>query len=199
MVDIDARQRFQRYLLAGERILWSGQPRQGLALRAADLGLIPFSLMWGGFAIFWNATVWTTGAPWFFTLWGIPFLVIGLYIIAGRFVHDAMARRRQYYAVTDRRVLFLQTLFGPRFQSIEIGHLPMLELEESRGGRGTISFDSAYDMSLFGRRRSWGLWVPALAGASQFFSIDQPRNVYEMIQRQSDERLRSLGGGRGFS
>lgn len=37
--------RFQRYLFTGERILWSGRPKQGLTLSARDTFLIPFNLM----------------------------------------------------------------------------------------------------------------------------------------------------------
>ncbi|HEY0086025.1 MAG TPA: hypothetical protein VGB65_08965, partial [Allosphingosinicella sp.] len=72
-------QPFQPYLFPGERIMWSGQPKQGLVLGARDILLIPFSLMWGGFAIFWNTMVWlgpfqdnSGGGPgWLFRLWGL--------------------------------------------------------------------------------------------------------------------------------
>ena len=55
----------------GEMLLWSAQPRQGLLLHAADKSLIPFSLIWGGFALFWEYEVISTGAPFLFVLFGI--------------------------------------------------------------------------------------------------------------------------------
>lgn len=93
-------------LLAGERLVWSGRPAQGLLLTSRDALLIPFSLMWGGFAVFWETTVLTQPqAPGLFGLWGVPFVLIALYLVAGRFLLDAWIRAGMLYAVTNKRIL----------------------------------------------------------------------------------------------
>ena len=174
------------YLLGGERILWSGQPKQGLALGSRDALLIPFSLMWGGFAIFWNASVWLgpfggkgDSPDWFFKLWGLPFLAIGLYMIVGRFFHDAHMRKKLIYAVTDQRILILR---GTKVTSLDLGRLPRLELTEHSDGTGTLAFEATAPFGAQGR--SFGLWVPALSEAAQFFRIQGARNAYELIRKQ---------------
>lgn len=183
-------QPFQPYLFAGERILWSGQPKQGLAFSRSDLLAVPFSLMWGGFAIFWNYGVWTdfpntgTADDWFFKLWGLPFLAVGLYLIVGRFFYDAWIRRHQLYAVTNQRVLILRG--ASKLTSRDIQSLPMFELTEHRDGTGTIVFDSEdVGYSWFGRSRGFGAWTPSTSTTAQFFRIENPRGVYELIRKQS--------------
>ena len=97
---------FQNVLLKGEKLLWTGKPARGLLFTPQDWFWIPFSLMWCGFAIFWEATVVSSPkSPDFMKLWGVPFVLVGLYMVVGRFVLDAWLRRGARYAVTNKRVL----------------------------------------------------------------------------------------------
>jgi hypothetical protein len=59
-------------LRRSEKLLWSGQPPQGVFLTQKDAGMIPFSLMWAGFSFFWEFTAVSSGGPLFFDLWERP-------------------------------------------------------------------------------------------------------------------------------
>jgi hypothetical protein len=89
-------------LMSGEKIIWSERPAQGLLLTSRDWLLIPLSLVFGGFAVFWETLALTqTQAPLIMPLFGVPFVLIGLYIVAGRFLLDAWIRRGMQYAITN--------------------------------------------------------------------------------------------------
>src|SRR5690349_16574111 len=99
-------------LSSGERLLWSGQPRQGVFLRGSDALLIPFTLLWAGFACFWEYMVVRNPTPLLFRLWGIPFLMVGAYLVVGRFFLDAWTRRHTVYGLTSQRVIVFVDVFG---------------------------------------------------------------------------------------
>ena len=177
----DARHELQRELGAQEKLLWVGQPRQGLFLRSSDALLIPFSLLWAGFAVFWEASVVRSGAPFFFELWGIPFVLVGIYIVLGRFFVDERQRRRTIYGVTKQRVVIVSGLFGRRIQSLDLGSLPGLSLDERASGLGTISFGGGQSPNAWLQGTGWptgrARYVPC------FDSIADARRVYELIRK----------------
>ena len=173
------------YLLQGERILWSGRPSQGLRLAAPDGFLIPFSLFWGGFAIFWNFGVWSIPGPGpiAFKLFGLPFLVVGLYLIAGRFVLDAWVRQRTVYALTDRRAIVVKRLFSEQMLTASIDH--SVRLSRRSGGSGDLEFGFR-QTSPFSGSQSWSMWTPALESRVRFLGIPDAVVVYQLAQAKRD-------------
>jgi hypothetical protein len=128
----------QSSMLEGEHLLWSGRPPRGILFRSDDFLAVPFSLLWGGFAIFWEYSVVFSekGAPLFFKIWGIPFVLVGLYLIVGRFFVDAWQRRRTLYGITDKRVLILT---GSKLASLNLGSLSKVSLRKRGSGGGVIN------------------------------------------------------------
>jgi hypothetical protein len=146
--------------------------------------LIPFSLLWGGFAIFWEASVIASNAPLFFELWGVPFVLVGLYLIFGRFLYSAWERRHTWYGVTNQRILILTTTFGHRTQSFYFNTLPEIETTISASGRGTLLFAPP---SLY-RGYGWTFSGGRRGRTPGFYDISDARQVFELISRQRVSR-----------
>ena len=125
------------YLTAGESILWRGKPGTGNLVTAQDVLMIPFSLLWCGFAIFWLVTVVTSGAPAFFGLFGVPFVAVGLYLVFGRFLWTAYIRKRTAYVITNKKIIRAR---GNRIDMLEGKNMPAAQTTVFRDGRATILF-----------------------------------------------------------
>jgi hypothetical protein len=183
----DTQARLQPYLLSGERILWTGRPDPNRLLSGKDAFLIPFSLLWGGFAIFWEGSVLffmatgPSGPPIFFALWGIPFVVVGQYLIWGRFIGKRWLRRRTAYAVTDERVLALR---GGSLQSMFLKSLPALNQTTRADGSGSLEFGNSPVPFGYGVWANTGMDFFAMGRIGMaFYDIDDVANVARLIDQ----------------
>ena len=186
MTDIEAQRNLQPELGRSERLLWAGRPGQGILFRPSDIFLIPFSLMWGGFAIFWETAVITMGAPFFFMLWGIPFVLVGLHLIFGRFIFDAWARSRTWCGVSNERILIRAGGISSRLTTLNLASLSEVSMTEKSDGRGTLTLGPAAPAGFNIQKRGW----PG-AGSNQspsFEAIGNARQVLDVI-RDAQKRL----------
>lgn len=169
-------------LSPGEQVLWHGQPRQGIVFRASDALMIPFSLFWGGFAIYWEWLALRMDAPWFFKLWGIPFVLFGLYIIVGRFFWDARQRQRTHYALTGERAIIAIESGRGGVQSVRLKNLAEVGLNEHSDGLGTLTLGAPLGLGAFAS------WLPAGWPSSKaylpprFDMIADARRVEQLIR-----------------
>jgi hypothetical protein len=184
----DAQMTIQQELDPGERLLWAGMPKQGTIFRGSDVFMIPFSLLWGGFAIFWETMALQIpseepGAIGFvFPLFGIPFVLIGLYMIIGRFFYDAKKRAKTFYGLTDQRALIVSDLFSKSVKSLNLKTMSDVSLSEKPNGHGTIVFGQENQMmSMF-----MGGGFPGMVGSMtpKFELIENAKQVYNQLRAQ---------------
>jgi hypothetical protein len=180
-------QRFEPYLLRDEKILWVGQPTSRKRLSRSDILFVPFSVVWCGIAVVWETTAVAGGAPPFFMLFGALFVLVGLYLVFGRFFYMAWARRRTFYGVTNQRVL---ALFRRRSsESLTAAYLPSIPSVNRRlrrDGSGTVIFGNASQ------------WIPTSgdtgleflgsstftdSGLIAFFDIPDARSVADLVEQ----------------
>ena len=174
-------------LRPGERILWEGRPDvRTYSLRGAWY-LIPFSILWGGFAIFWEVTAIASGGG-VFALWGVPFVAIGLYMIFGRLLVARREAANTAYALTDRRIVILTGAFRQVMQELDLRDLPMAQVESAGGGLGTITFGAT--SGAFRAPPGWpmaGMYgrPPAIT------AVPDAGRLFEMIQDAKAEARRA--------
>lgn len=182
---------FRDELTRDENILWTGKPNESVNFTPSDIFLVPFSLLWGGFAIAWEIGVLlsflnkgkniTAGLP--FLAFGGFFVIVGLYFIFGRFIYKKIRKRNTYYAVTSKRVIAVVELLGKNIKAANINTIPAINMRERSSGNGSIIFgnktimNSMYDntgMELFGNFYGGD-------SAPSFYDIDNVRNVYNIV------------------
>ncbi|MBO5867917.1 MAG: hypothetical protein J6Q54_03290 [Oscillospiraceae bacterium] len=124
------------YLRPGEQILWRGRPEKGNYLTSRDIILIPFSIFWCGFALFWEFSAMQSGIG-FMSFFGLPFVAIGLYMVFGRFLHAAYLRDKTQYVITNKKLIIKK---GQRITIYTRNDLPPMTLQIHKNGNGTIEF-----------------------------------------------------------
>jgi hypothetical protein len=180
---------FSAELLPGETIEWTGRPNPSVVFHREDWFVVPFSILWGGFAMFWLLTASGMWGMWnrpeqqlhyFGVVWGTPFVLIGQYMIWGRFLYQRWENARTYYALTERRALIVRNGFRSRTcMSAYFGDLAMIDKFARSDGIGSISFGAPLT----------GRWMRTRGSAPRcptFDDVDDADSVYRVAMRLKD-------------
>jgi hypothetical protein len=192
------------FLDEGEHVLWQGRPDPGIEWRQMLSPTSLFGVVFTAFSLFWMgaaaAMIWGTGdAPGIFVLFplfGLPFLLIGLFMMGGNVVWAAYLRRSTIYSVTTRQVFIARdTGAGRTLEAIRIANITDIALEG--GDPGTVRIDVARPlgfrtekidgpdgMGMARSKRSFRL--ARLPEAARVFSLirDQQRALAEAAARE---------------
>ena len=156
-----------------KEILWSGMPKQGIIATSRDLYMVPFSILWCGFAVFWTISATSHGAPIFFTIWGSMFICFGIYIVFGRFLHDSIRRSHIIYSVTSCEII----INNGNEIVIPLGQWSCINMKKFKDGTGTIKFGES--KKSFGS--NIGFLIPSFSDVPQFYRISDPQKVLDLL------------------
>jgi hypothetical protein len=185
-------------LSSGEKVIWTGMPpRSLLVLHMADLFIVPFFVVWTGFACFWELSVLAiflenggnlASPAIIMPLFGLPFVGIGFFMLGGRFIGDALVRRRTFYALTDRRVLLVTGLRGQSVTTLPLEKIDNVGLTLHRNGRGTITFGGSPDVARFGSVTVYtGSRGNSPGSMPAFDHIADPKKAYDLVLKAQDD------------
>jgi hypothetical protein len=159
---VEAVSELEKELAAGERLLWSGRPLEGVRLRRIDAFLIPFSLVWLGLAVFWGMRAWQappeegSGTKWVLAVLSFLCLWIGWYAGVGRLVLEAGQRGRTAYGITNRRVLAITRGRSRKVRSLEHDRIADVQLRKKVDRSGTLRILSSDAETFANAGRSGG-------------------------------------------
>ena len=177
-MDYNLNSELQEYLKTNEKLIWAGQPKKGIVFRKSDLFMIPFNLLWCGFAIFWVFMALKIGAPIYFAMFGIPFVIMGLIFVFGRFFIDARLREHTVYGLTAERILIKTGVKNRNLQSINISTIFDMKYEEKSDGSGSIIIGPSSPVMMWGNTMNKWSGTKVLP---MLELIEDVRSVYDKI------------------
>lgn len=183
MIDPVTQSAVQSELDSGEQLIWTARPNpQRVAMRQLPLFLfgIPFfafAVTWMGGAFFMTRLV-SGAAPGlgptsFFPLFGVPFVLVGLYLLTSPAVAYWKAGKT-IYAVTNRRAILIEGGTSRSVQTFERGEIGHIERREHSNGTGDV---------IFARERVSGAKGRSYLREVGFWGIPNAREV-ERLMRQ---------------
>lgn len=115
-----------------ESIIWEGK---SCISDSQSVGVKFFGVFWLGFAIIWTILACTSSV--FMGLFGIPFIIIGIMLVTGKFAPG------RYQIITNKRII----TFGKHRRTVHYSEITDLSYNADQDGTGTLIFRSNFGYS----------------------------------------------------
>lgn len=170
---------YKPYLTDQEQVLWTGMPEKGRLFTGQDFVLLPFGIVWLAFSLFWEVAALKSGAPLFSSLFGLPFIGIGVYLVFGVFIQRLRLRGRTFYAITNKKIMIKR---GNRIAMYDAWDLPPMRY-------GSIKMETepiVFQETVYGTGRRSSTRYFALENIADF---EQAQNAISRMDRYQAPQL----------
>jgi len=186
-MDYELYQKFKDDLISGENILWSGRPGLSILSSKGIIFIILFGIFWLGFSLFWVITAYLGSGMLLFPLFGLPFVIIGIFLVFGLPVYIRSKKKNTFYAITDKRIIIITSKRGNKdVQTTFIKDIKGINKIVKRNGVGTIVFGNnlalAYigvNSGMIGYGGNYGPYYGEMCPV--FYDIVDAEQVYKIV------------------
>jgi hypothetical protein len=183
---------FVRAEFQGETIRWSGQPDPARACLGA-MPMLLFGIPWTAFSVFWMWAAWwgsskaSGDASWFalFPLFGVPFVLIGVGMLAAP-VWKMLLARRTVYVLTAKRLTVVESGLTLKVRSIFPGDVHSIERTQRTDGSGNLKIVTGWTKDSEGGQVEKSETLFGVPGVRQV--EDQIRGVFELAAGPSSAK-----------
>jgi membrane protein YdbS with pleckstrin-like domain len=175
--------RLEKHLKPNEKLIWSGKPVKK-AFILPGLVSIPFGLIFLVFSLFWMQMAASMGVPAFFTLFSLPFVLVGVLVMFGPSVFQLMRYRNTEYMITDKRIITQTGAIGLDTRFVDFEKIQevyvQIGIADRIFGTGTLI---AMTAGLSGFFPSGSQGYGAMHGLRPSFSaLKEPYRVQKLLQ-----------------
>jgi hypothetical protein len=160
-------------LSSSTKLIWQGQPQQGLVFGTTDFFLLPFAMFFLGGTLLW----WAMAPNYVHLTAAVVLTLLGAYFFLGRFLTDMWRRAKTYYGFSKDQIFIL---VGQELRTYDIQSFNRLVLDAAVDGRGTIVFgEPNFYMKTFGNNiTNW----PGVSYVPSFQRIEEVKAVYQQLE-----------------
>lgn len=189
MEELNYQFKIKEYILLDEALLWTGKPTKEIKLLPAEKFNMLFGIIWTIFSLFW-ITMATIGAmsasedsltiSLVFPLFGIPFLIVGIYFIFIAPIRGRNRRKNMEYALTNKRILILYQGKNTILQAFKYSEIQNINFASDADDVGCVTFtNTVHSVGANGSRVSRGVYG--------LYNISKVKKVYKIFAEQIGE------------
>lgn len=175
---LDLKFEINTYLDADEDVLWYDKPVKKIVFTSADIFTTLFGVVWLSFSVFWIIEA-SYSTFEIFPFFGIPFVLIGLYLLFFRHVVSLVKRKDMIYVLTNRRAMIVHTGKRQYVQEYRYENISNVQMRCDDNDIGSIFFLTGEIRYNNGRGYST---------TSGIFGIKDTKKVYKILLQYMENK-----------
>lgn len=168
-----------------EKVFWEGGPSFWPFFLSRTVAPTIFGIFWMGFVMMFFLVSSGAPGPFKYMIFIMPHFWIGLFMLFGPTIYNAMVFKHTYYAITDKRIIIQKGWIGRDFEIIDFDQVTNAEVNVGvfdklfDGNTGSIAVSAAGSLTY---TRQTGMRKPYTIS-----NIVDPYNVFKFFKKISHD------------